>query len=309
MEPAVAVVKDHLSEFLCHGNHNGQHGEDCPWYARPGYTGSHSPAATRCNFHRRRTSSTSSDCTSHHWSCTRKKKRQQVQGNGPDKPTRTMLNDFPVIFANLRCLYLDAVHVSMRFETTFPGHHTPGSATLMKIMSTFTAKPDVQACYSLFTSQVLRRNRTMRRSLIAAAVSYRRVGRQASAGRKPRTPFERWTSTRLTSAGMSLCGPSPALRPSFRAELHRPCKKGAVPGGSLPPHCASHELRSVVQQPCSSKPLCRRSSSRWCRLALLREQLYIRTSSSRASRPSGITGPLFVATKLLRKLAFTSQTS
>ena len=65
----------------------------------------------------------------------------QVEFLGSDSPSRAMLCKFRQVCLNITCLYLDTVHVAMRYETAFARKSSAGSSELRRVMKKFTAPP------------------------------------------------------------------------------------------------------------------------------------------------------------------------
>ena len=138
VKPAVALVND-LSEFWCQGEFHTIT-MDCTLKIALAALGQ----ATRVDDTLQL--SQKANISDEFWSCTRqthdpeknsreitgvisqlttKHQREQVQFVGSDKSTRKMFNDF-AIFINLRCPYLNTVHMGMRHETaSFARHRNP----------------------------------------------------------------------------------------------------------------------------------------------------------------------------------------
>ena len=65
----------------------------------------------------------------------------QVEFIGSDKPSHAMLGRFSKICPMLKCLYLDTLHVAMRYESAFARCSSAGSKELRRIMLKFVAPP------------------------------------------------------------------------------------------------------------------------------------------------------------------------
>ena len=65
--------------------------------------------------------------------------RMQVKFIGVDNPSGAMHRTFQKIFPNLRCLFLDVMHLAMNCEKGFGGQRSPGSMALRRVLKKFDA--------------------------------------------------------------------------------------------------------------------------------------------------------------------------